>query len=174
MSKITVGGQVRQGHGVVYRRFDPLRLQVFHELHAMGRADHIEMETVFGFGPDPGETYLRDILEITVVQPRVADTGFRPFQDMRQLGAEDRGLDGIQPAVDPFYAVIRLFQGAMVGEHPAFFSQLVAVGDDTAGVAIRAEVLSRIEAKGSRHARETRADPAKFRKMRLRTVFKQE
>ncbi len=62
---------------------------------------------------------------------------------------QHRSLNPVHPGVPADHAVVIFFRLAVVPEHPDFLGEGVIVGHDGAGLAIGAQVLSRIEAEAA-------------------------
>ena len=79
-----------------------------------------------------------------------AATSWRRFVhcgEVRQLHRQDRRLHSVEPAVDALDLMVALHEAAVPREHAHAIGKLLVVGDDGAGVAHRAEILSGIEAE---------------------------
>src|SRR5439155_20135224 len=75
----------------------------------------------------------------------VASPALGPAVQMCKFDAENRGLNSIEAAVDPFEIMVVLLRTTMVGEHACARRQLFVVGHQSAGVAVGAKVLPRVE-----------------------------
>ena len=67
---------------------------------------------------------------------------------MAQLHSQDCRLKRVQPLVAPDGDVLVLPALAEIAQDPDLVGELVVVGDDSPGVAVRSEVLTRVEAEG--------------------------
>ena len=85
-------------------------------------------------------------LDPVPVQTRIPPTLLGPLFEMPQLHTENRRLEAVQPAVDPFEIVVVLLRPAVVGKHSRRGSPLGVVGHQSARVTVCSEVLARIKA----------------------------
>ena len=96
---------------------------------------------------------------------------FVPLVQMRQLDAQDGGLQRVEPAVVALHLVDVLHPRAVVAQHAEAVGQLRVVGGDGAAVAQGAQVLAGIEAPGHGIAVRAQALALVARAVRLRAVF---
>jgi len=62
---------------------------------------------------------------------------------MRQLGQEDRGLDGIKTAVRPEIRMMMAFEAAVCSNCLHFLGELIVRGEERAAVSVTAEGFGR-------------------------------
>ena len=71
---------------------------------------------------------------------------------MRELRVQEASLEGVQPAVVSLHVVEILFHLAVIAQHPYSLGHVVVICGDCPSLAACSEILSGIEAEGSRAA----------------------
>ena len=87
-----------------------------------------------------------------------------PDRQVTQFHRQNRRLQAIHATVDTLDLVIAFHQAAMTRKHRHAFGQRVVGRDDRTGITHRAEILARIEGKGTRYAERTHLRPLKVAK----------
>ena len=85
--------------------------------------------------PDSAEVPLRNL-----------GTAFVPFVETIELHPQHRRLQFVEPAVVALDCVLVLFRRPVVREKPYPFDQVTVVSRDRTPVAVRSEILGRVEA----------------------------
>src|SRR5271154_4601028 len=85
-----------------------------------------------------------------------------PLREVGKLDLKDSGLNRIKPTVVTLHLMVVLSRLAVIAEHAYFLGEHFVVRRDGAGLSTGAQVLPRIEAKGSGMAHGARFSPAIF------------
>ena len=158
-----------QRHRVVHPARDPLgRERVPHAIAGL-RPDHVQM-------PD-GSRPLRDLrrdddaVEQLRVRRSVTPPQLVPVVEPPELHAQHRGLERVEPFVAADRDVLVLAALPEVAEHANRRVELLVVRGHGAGVAVRAEILARIEAEGGDVGERAATPPAVLGSVRLRRIL---
>ena len=116
---------------------------------AVGNPHDVEMMDVPGVRGGQRGDQVRAGQQL-VVEGGGAAAGLIPRLQTLEFDPQDRGLDRVEPAVEPVAEMLVFDLLAVVAQEQHLVGQLGPVGGDRPGVAKRAQVLARVKAEGGR------------------------
>src|SRR4029079_11389109 len=149
---------------------DARALQVVEEAVPLRGPDHVQMVDMSdAVGLDGDDDVV--VREQAGVTGRETPAGFGPVLQVRQLRSEDRRLERVDPLGEADLDVLVLRRPTVIPQRPDPVEDRAVVAGDRTGVAVRAEVLARVEAEAGEMADAAAAPGVDLGAVRLGRVL---